>query len=145
MASVLTRTLLETKQEVPEFLQSYIPEGEAREKLKFEADSDWEEEMGGGEGGADAWGDGAAANPPGDAWGSNGDNAGGAWGASGDAPKETTTGGDDAPKTSGDWGGSSANNGGQPSSGGWGDQGGDFKESKVEKDAWGNPTSGTGW
>lgn len=40
IASVLTRTLLETNQEVPDFLEEHIPEGEAREKLKFEADSD---------------------------------------------------------------------------------------------------------
>lgn len=62
MASVLTRTLLETGQEVPDFLQSYMPEGEALENLKFEADSDFDEgeaEGGGGDwgeaGGDDAW------------------------------------------------------------------------------------------
>jgi ATP-dependent RNA helicase DDX3X len=44
IASVLTRTLLETDQEVPDFLQQYIPEGKRRDNLKFEADSDFEEE-----------------------------------------------------------------------------------------------------
>ncbi|KAF1854885.1 hypothetical protein Lal_00008680 [Lupinus albus] len=42
MASVLTRTLLETNQEIPDFLQQYVPEGEARNNLKFEADSDFD-------------------------------------------------------------------------------------------------------
>ncbi|RDA94596.1 hypothetical protein CP533_2408 [Ophiocordyceps camponoti-saundersi (nom. inval.)] len=80
MASVLTRTLLETKQEIPEFLQPYVPDGEAAEKPKFEADSDFdpndlgtmaslnlggEENNGWGEkadqGGQDAWGGGGEA------------------------------------------------------------------------------------
>jgi ATP-dependent RNA helicase DDX3X len=39
IASVLTRTLLETKQEVPEFLQEHIPEGEC---IKFETESDYD-------------------------------------------------------------------------------------------------------
>lgn len=43
----MTRTLLETKQVIPEFLLQYVPEGEALENLKFEADSDWEDETGG--------------------------------------------------------------------------------------------------
>ncbi|KAF4994420.1 hypothetical protein FGRMN_5839 [Fusarium graminum] len=90
MASVLTRTLLETDQEIPDFLQSYVPEGEAREKLKFEADSDFDPndyggagDAGGGWGGDDAGNDVGAS---GDAWGGggeDGDKAGGsdAWGA----------------------------------------------------------------
>ncbi|KAK4453568.1 putative ATP-dependent RNA helicase [Podospora aff. communis PSN243] len=44
IASVLTRTLMETNQDIPDFLESYQPEGEARNKLKFEADSDFEDE-----------------------------------------------------------------------------------------------------
>jgi ATP-dependent RNA helicase DDX3X len=66
LASVLTRTLLETNQEVPDFLQSYIPEGDARTNLKFEADSDFDE----GEaacGQDDAWGTSTEDNKP--AWG----------------------------------------------------------------------------
>jgi ATP-dependent RNA helicase DDX3X len=39
IASVLTRTLLETKQEVPDFLQEHIPEGEC---IKFETESDYD-------------------------------------------------------------------------------------------------------
>ncbi|KAK3935609.1 P-loop containing nucleoside triphosphate hydrolase protein [Diplogelasinospora grovesii] len=44
IGSVLTRTLLETGQDVPDFLEHFIPEGEAREHLKFEADSDYDPE-----------------------------------------------------------------------------------------------------
>lgn len=103
MASVLTRTLLETNQEVPEFLQIYIPEGEARTNLKFEADSDfdpndvagagdaggaaWGTGDGDGGNGDGAWGGGNAGAEGGDAWGSGGGNAGAdsgdAWGSGG--------------------------------------------------------------
>ncbi|KAM5346744.1 hypothetical protein ACJ41O_009749 [Fusarium nematophilum] len=90
MASVLTRTLLETNQEVPEFLQSYVPEGEARTNLKFEADSDYDpnDVAGAGDAGGGAWGtqDDTAGNGTaeagdagagGDAWGNDGGNDGG--------------------------------------------------------------------
>lgn len=40
IASVLTRTLLETNQDIPDFLQPYLPE--EGEILRFEADSDFE-------------------------------------------------------------------------------------------------------
>lgn len=59
IASVLTRTLLETNQTIPDFLEPYVPEGDARTNLKFEADSDFEDDAdadadaGGGD---DAWG-----------------------------------------------------------------------------------------
>ncbi|KAK0723843.1 P-loop containing nucleoside triphosphate hydrolase protein [Apiosordaria backusii] len=69
IASVLTRTLLETGQEVPEFLSAYIPEDVSR--LRFEADSDFDEtetaadNFGGDDaadgGDADTWGAGDAA------------------------------------------------------------------------------------
>jgi ATP-dependent RNA helicase DDX3X len=59
----LTRTLLETKQEVPDFLEQYKPEGEAAVNLKFEADSDFEEE------------DAAADDGEGGGWGGGGDEA----------------------------------------------------------------------
>lgn len=81
IASVLTRTLMETNQEVPDFLQSYIPEGGEGATLKFEADSDFEDDA--GTGGDDAGNTEAA----GDAWGAGGDDAGnteavaGGWGA----------------------------------------------------------------
>ncbi|KND87367.1 ATP-dependent RNA helicase ded1 [Tolypocladium ophioglossoides CBS 100239] len=86
IASVLTRTLLETKQDVPDFLQLYVPEGSAAEKPKFETESDFDPndlgtaaELGGfgGDGSGEGTGDG-------DAWGSGGGDAtggGGAWGS----------------------------------------------------------------
>jgi ATP-dependent RNA helicase DDX3X len=88
MGSVLTRTLLETDQEIPDFLQQHVPEGEAREKLKFEADSDFDPNdcAGAGDAGG-AWGedgDGGKACG-GDAWGGGDDGgkvcSGDAWGA----------------------------------------------------------------
>lgn len=54
MASVLTRTLLETGQEIPEFLQIHVPE-EGKD-LKFEADSDFDPEEAQEAGGGDEWG-----------------------------------------------------------------------------------------
>lgn len=80
LASVLTRTLLETGQEVPDFLQQYIPED--TEHLHFEADSDFEEagadDDDAGEDDADDAGWGAGS----DAGGNADDNAGGdGWGA----------------------------------------------------------------
>ncbi|KAK4248872.1 P-loop containing nucleoside triphosphate hydrolase protein [Corynascus novoguineensis] len=55
IASVLTRTLMETNQEIPDFLQRYVPEGMTADNLKFETDSDFEE----GATGGDNEGDGA--------------------------------------------------------------------------------------
>lgn len=46
IAPMLTRTLLETNQEIPDFLQPYVPEGMTADNLKFETDSDFEEEAG---------------------------------------------------------------------------------------------------
>ncbi|KAK0656000.1 P-loop containing nucleoside triphosphate hydrolase protein [Cercophora newfieldiana] len=60
IASVLTRTLLETDQEIPDFLQSFVPEGEARNNLKFEADSDFEDDANGAEDGAQDGAEGGA-------------------------------------------------------------------------------------
>lgn len=83
---MLTRTLLETKQDVPDFLQSYMPEGEALEHLKFEADSDYDE--GEAAGGGGDWGDGG-----GDAWGGGEDTkeeGGGAWGTDASNPPAET-------------------------------------------------------
>ncbi|KAF4452406.1 hypothetical protein F53441_4752 [Fusarium austroafricanum] len=105
LASVLTRTLLETDQEIPDFLQQYVPEGEARTNLKFEADSDFDPNDYAGAGDAgDAWGSGGDGNADGsDAWG-GGDNgntvSGDAWGAgdSGNAAADNGWGaGDSAP------------------------------------------------
>lgn len=74
----MTRILLETKQPIPDFLEHYIPEGEARENLKFEADSDFEELQAGDQGGEDSWGAGNGAGN-GDAWGAA-EGSGEAWG-----------------------------------------------------------------
>ncbi|KAK4124996.1 DEAD-domain-containing protein [Parathielavia appendiculata] len=60
IASVLTRTLLETNQEIPDFLQQYVPEGATPSNLKFEADSDFEEEATGTGAGGGGWGAGDA-------------------------------------------------------------------------------------
>lgn len=83
IASVLVRTLLETKQDIPDFLETFAPIGEAREKPKFETESDFDENELGDAGG--------------DTMGSNGGDAGG-WGAPADgantsAPAEHDTGG----------------------------------------------------
>lgn len=75
IASVLTRTLLETNQKIPEFLQVYIPEGCADGKnLKFETESDYDPNETGGAGGGES----------GEAWGTEnaaGSDSGGAWGS----------------------------------------------------------------
>ncbi|CAM1501746.1 Fc.00g037300.m01.CDS01 [Cosmosporella sp. VM-42] len=86
IGSVLTRTLLETKQEIPDFLQEYVPEGEALESLKFEADSDFDpDDIGGANdaGGAPVWGADDAGNEGGDTEDASGNGAGGAWASGG--------------------------------------------------------------
>jgi ATP-dependent RNA helicase DDX3X len=82
LAENLTKTLLETHQTIPDFLEQYIPEGFTADgqgdinNLKFEADSDYgdDDDNGGAliEGGNDAWGasDTPAAVTSADAWGS---------------------------------------------------------------------------
>ncbi|GKT62333.1 DEAD/DEAH box helicase [Colletotrichum tofieldiae] len=86
ISSVLVRTLLETKQEVPDFLEPYKPTGKGLENLKFETESDFDpEEAGvahlGASGGDGGWsnegygGDDAAAAADG-AWGGAGNDAG---------------------------------------------------------------------
>ncbi|WQF83221.1 Putative ATP-dependent RNA helicase DEAD-box, Helicase superfamily 1/2, ATP-binding protein [Colletotrichum destructivum] len=47
IASVLVRTLLETKQEVPGFLEPFKPTGKGLENLKFETESDFDPEEAG--------------------------------------------------------------------------------------------------
>ncbi|KAK6069706.1 ATP-dependent RNA helicase DED1-like protein 2 [Seiridium cupressi] len=95
IAEVLTKTLLETNQEIPEFLQQYVPEGEDAKNLKFEPGSDEEDEGVDDAAGAGGWAvDG----------GSGGGDSAGGWGNSGDSNTATAptapTGGDDA----GGWG-----------------------------------------
>ncbi len=67
IAEALTKLLMETRQVVPDFLESYKPENE--EELKFEDDTDDE---GDDAAGGDAWG-GAAQT--------NGEASGGTWGS----------------------------------------------------------------
>lgn len=93
MASVLVRTLLETQQPVPEFLNHHVPEGEDLKQLKFESENemggafgieDGEVEGGGGWAAAEACDDAAAGG-----WGpstggeavDHADASGGGWGA----------------------------------------------------------------
>ncbi|KAI0143774.1 P-loop containing nucleoside triphosphate hydrolase protein [Xylariaceae sp. FL1272] len=91
IANLLTMTLMETGQDIPDFLSQYKPEDTDVSKLKFEYDSDEEEpeDDGDGDAGAGGWGNGAAASTggDGDGWG-KGDSAApanGGWGATGAA------------------------------------------------------------
>ena len=95
IASVLTRTLLETNQDIPDFLQSYIPENYASGiKVKFETESDFDPNDVAGAGdaqGGGGWGGDEAANADSGAggWGASGGSgdatgSGGGWGAGGD-------------------------------------------------------------
>ena len=81
IAEALTKLLIETRQDVPDFLESYKPENE--EELKFDDDTDDEgDDAAGGE----TWGGAAQTNG-----GTNGDASGDAWGS--EAPAADTTGG----------------------------------------------------
>ena len=70
-ASLLTRTLLETKQSVPDFLKPYIPAGWDKDKVEFN-DSDFEEDVAVG-GYADDAGNCDNGNGAGDGWGGQAD------------------------------------------------------------------------
>ncbi|KAI0013764.1 P-loop containing nucleoside triphosphate hydrolase protein [Xylariaceae sp. FL0662B] len=125
IAALLTLTLLENKQEVPDFLQGYIPQGVKPEDFKFEDDTDDEKrqaEEGGGAGGS--WSGGAGEGGWGDAGGSGGQG----WGSSA-GPSGGKTGVDDA-------GGS----GGQ----GWGSSAGPSGGKTGGDDAWGSGGTGGG-
>lgn len=98
--------MLETNQEIPEFLKQYEPEGEDRENLKFESEDQIESAFGMGDDAGGAWGAGGG-DSSGDAWG-GGDNkdaaAGATWGAGGggdnnDAAAGAAWGGGDASGT----------------------------------------------
>ncbi|SPO00026.1 related to ATP-dependent RNA helicase [Cephalotrichum gorgonifer] len=67
IGSVLTRTLLETNQEIPDFLKHHVPE--EGQDLKFEADSDFDPNEGQGAQDGDAWGSGGNAG-----WGNEAGN-----------------------------------------------------------------------
>ena len=71
IAEALTKLLIETRQVVPDFLESYKPDND--EKLKFDDDTD-DEGDGAAEG--DGWGGTTQTNG-----GTNGDASGGAWGS----------------------------------------------------------------
>ena len=94
IASVLTRTLMETNQEVPHFLEQYKPQGDAANALKFETESDWDEHEAAmlgaaGGGGGEDWGAGGGewngnstdAAAGGDSWNPPAENAEDTWGA----------------------------------------------------------------
>ncbi|EHK97387.1 putative ATP-dependent RNA helicase ded1 [Glarea lozoyensis 74030] len=91
LGEMLVKTLLETNQEIPDFLTDLIPEGFVPGQgdvstLKFEMDSDDEAEAGGDTSadaaGGGAWGATTGATGGGDAWGANtGATGGDAWGA----------------------------------------------------------------
>lgn len=99
IAEILTKTLLETQQEVPDFLKPYIPDGVDVKDLKFEAGSD-EEDEGDGE---DAGGAGSAGGWGGDSGaGTGAEDGDGAWGSG------ATVGGEDPWGTGNNTGGSSA-------------------------------------
>jgi ATP-dependent RNA helicase DDX3X len=89
IASVLTRTLLETDQEVPDFLKPYVPEGVARENLKFEADSDFDEDAGAAGAAGDA---GDAGEGWGSGWGTSAEGAEGAEVPNNFGPAQSTDG-----------------------------------------------------
>ncbi|KAF2965411.1 hypothetical protein GQX73_g8169 [Xylaria multiplex] len=67
IAKLLTMTLMETGQEIPDFLEQYKPEDTDVSKLKFEYDTDEEDPGDGG----DAWGagEGGTGETGGDGWG----------------------------------------------------------------------------
>ncbi|KAI1881887.1 hypothetical protein JX265_000713 [Neoarthrinium moseri] len=111
IAEVLTKTLLETNQDIPDFLQKFVPEGEDREHLKFEPGSDEESEAGDA-GGAGGWGgdlatDGGGWNTGGDSKPAVADDAG-EWGGAGANPSAGASGNDT-------WGGGGGFGGGENS------------------------------
>lgn len=122
MGPVLVRTLLETKQNVPEFLQQFMPEGEELENLQFPSEQD--DDMGGADTGA--WGDNSGFDA-GNAWGGGGGggdggeasaagaDTGNAWGGGGDTGGAWGGGGKTAAAASGGWETGGASSGG----GGW--------------------------
>ncbi|KAI0419031.1 P-loop containing nucleoside triphosphate hydrolase protein [Xylaria grammica] len=75
IARLLTMTLMETGQDVPDFLEQYKPQDTDISKLKFEYDTDEEDPGESGDAGGDGWGTGG-----GDSGTANG-NDGGGWGA----------------------------------------------------------------
>ncbi|EGY19747.1 hypothetical protein VD0002_g7139 [Verticillium dahliae] len=106
IGSVLVRTLLETDQEIPDFLQVFMPEGDDLENLKWETASNEEDRPAGAaghggesfdEGGDDAWGSGNADGDEDNGGTANNDDDGG-WGKKNDdaGNKESAADGGDA-------------------------------------------------
>lgn len=108
LASVLTRTLLETNQDIPDFLQSYVPENwSSGTKVKFETESDFDPN--------DVAGAGEGCGDEGGGWNADdngqGDSGGGGWGGSGGNDGAGT--GEAANASGGGWGAEAA----QPAAG----------------------------
>ncbi|KAI1335347.1 P-loop containing nucleoside triphosphate hydrolase protein [Xylariaceae sp. FL0016] len=123
IAKLLTMTLVEMDQEVPDFLEIYKPDETDKDKLKFEYGSDEEDPDEGG------WAPGG-----GDIGGDTGGDAGGGWGAPAAADIDTGFNGG---------GGDTWASGNGDSNGGAGDGWGG--ESKPETGGgWGGDTSGAG-
>jgi len=95
IAPELTKILLETKQEIPDFLEQYLPEGGKDAVLKFDADSDNEgdvdvadsSEAAGGNGGGSGWAAPTETAPVAEAAG-----GGGGWGAAASSAAATLIG-----------------------------------------------------
>lgn len=135
MADVLTRTLLETKQEIPEFLQTYVPEGELALKPRFETESDYDENEVADSGNSNGLGNASA--EPGGAWGGgdSGDAAGNSGSGSGWGQDASNSNGAPAASNGGSGPGSGwekdASNGAPAASNGWG-----VEATPVVADAW---------
>ena len=95
IAPELTKILLETKQDIPDFLEQYLPEGGTDAVLKFDADSDDEEDgdgagadgAAGGNGGGSGWAAPTETAPVAEAAG-----GGGGWGAAASSAAATLIG-----------------------------------------------------
>ncbi|OHE96437.1 DEAD/DEAH box helicase [Colletotrichum orchidophilum] len=99
IASVLVRTLLETGQEIPDFLEPFKPTGKGLENLRFETESDFDPEeagiahlgVSGGDGGWSNEDNGGGDVAGGDgAWGATGGDAGWGGGSGGDSAGNDT-------------------------------------------------------
>ncbi|KAI9800735.1 MAG: hypothetical protein M1833_003151 [Piccolia ochrophora] len=160
LAVPLVRLLLENKQEVPDFLQSEIPEGAQDDpawKLNFDDDTDDEGDDPFAAGANQDEGPSGGAAVPGGAWGTDADNApaaaasgsAGAWGASNQsAGGETGASAGDwgaqaAPSapTAGAWGTSATPS--APAAGAWGASAAPSATTKVAADTWGAPSTKT--
>lgn len=133
IASVLVRTLLETKQEVPEFLEPFKPTGKGLENLKFETESDFDPEEAGVAHLGISSGDGGWSN---EGYGGDDDTAAAAaatgddaaWGGGGGGGGDASAGGNSA------WGGASDNTGNEIK-----------KEEPQAASVWESSAGGSAW